>query len=203
MKDTPAHYLVLWAIMADKRLSAAAKCVATVLLLKYRNHKTGQCNPSFGELAKLVGRTRRPVIAAFGELRDLGWIDWTGTKGGTPSNTNNFQFYLEPKPVLSTAPVSSTAPVLNATPTGAVDSTQPVLRTAHEPSIEPSRTIAARRALKAKAGFKVHSDSKYADGWRRYWSSIGQPEPAYSQRDGCYLQPLPSLLPPRITESAA
>ena len=49
----PAHYLVLWAIMADKRLSAAAKCVATVLLLKYRNHKTGQCNPSFGELAKL------------------------------------------------------------------------------------------------------------------------------------------------------
>jgi hypothetical protein len=54
---TPAHYLVFWSIMSDAELSAAAKCVATVLLLQYRNHKTGQCNPSFGELAMCVGRT--------------------------------------------------------------------------------------------------------------------------------------------------
>ena len=143
------------------------------------------------------------MIAAFGELRELGWIDWTGTKGGTPSNTNNFQFFLELRPVLSTAPVLSAAPVLSTTLTGAVDSTQPVLRTAHEPSIEPSRTIQARRALKTSEGVRVHSDSPHADGWRRYWSSIGQPEPPYSQRDGFYLAPLPSLLPPDHAEKAA
>jgi hypothetical protein len=93
--------------------------------------------------------------------------------------------------------------VLNTTPTGAADSAQPVLRTAHEPSIEPSKTILARRALKAKEGVRVHSDSPYADGWRRYWVSIGQPEPAFSRRDGYYLAPLPSLLPPDRVESAA
>lgn len=202
MKDTPAQYLVLWAIMADKRLSAAAKCVATVLLLKYRNHKTGQCNPSFGELAKLVGRTRRPVIAAFGELRDLGWIDWTGTKGGSPSNTNNFSFFLEPLPVLSSAPVSPAAPVLNTTPTGAVDSTQPVLRTAHEPSMNHLNHRSAAR-LQGKEGVRVRHDSAHADRWRRYWVSIDQPEPAFSRRNGYYLKPLPSLDPPAITENAA
>ena len=59
MKHTPVQYFVLWAIMADEQLSASAKCIATVLLLKYRNHATNQCNPGFTALAKCVGRKRR------------------------------------------------------------------------------------------------------------------------------------------------
>ena len=102
-KKTPAHYLVLWAIMADERLSAAAKCVATVLLLQFRNHKTSVCNPSFTTIAHCVGRRRRSVIDAINELRELGWMDWEGTAGGRPTNTNNFQFFLKPRPVQQTA----------------------------------------------------------------------------------------------------
>jgi hypothetical protein len=73
---SPAHYLVLWAIMEDVRLSAAAKCVATVLILQFRNHKTSVCNPSFTTIGKCVGRKRRSVIDAINELKELGWMDW-------------------------------------------------------------------------------------------------------------------------------
>jgi hypothetical protein len=202
-KKTPAHYLVLWAIMADVRLSAAAKCVATVLLLQFRNHKTSVCNPSFTTIAQCVGRKRRSVIDAINELKDLGWMDWEGTAGGSPTNTNNFQFYLKPRPVQQTAPVQDTAPVQSSALTGAAERTQPVQYTAHEPSIEPSRTINGATRLKGQEGFRVHSDGPQADEWRRYWTSIGKPQPAYSQRDGYYLKPLPSPWPPQHAESAA
>jgi hypothetical protein len=111
MKDTPAQYLVLWAIMADEQLSASAKCVATMLLLKFRNHKTNQCNPGFATLAKCVGRKRRSVIDALSELKAAGWIRWEGTKGGSPANTNNFQFFLGPQPMQQTAPVQDSVSV--------------------------------------------------------------------------------------------
>jgi hypothetical protein len=198
---TPAHYLVLWAIMADERLSAATKCAATVLLLKYRNHKTGQCNPSFGKLAKLLGRERRSVIDALNQLKLFGWIDWQGTKGGSSTNTNNFQFYLTPRPVQESAPVQDTTPVQTTAQTGADFRTRPVQESAHEPSIEPSRTLSGAMRL-GKEGVRVHSDSPEADRYRRHWASIGQPEPAFSRRDGYYIQPLPPL-PSERAESAA
>jgi hypothetical protein len=188
--------------MADERLSAAAKCVATVLLLQFRNHKTSVCNPSFTTIAQCVGRKRRSVIDAINELKELGWMDWEGTAGGSPTNTNNFQFYLKPRPVQSAAPVQDTAPVQSSALTGAAERTQPVQYTAHEPSIEPSRTISGAQRLKGQEGFRVHSDSPNADAYRRYWVTTGQREPAYSQRDGFYLKPLPSLWPPQAAESA-
>lgn len=202
-EKTPAHYMVLWAVMADERLSAAAKCVATVLLLQFRNHKTSVCNPSFATIARCVGRKKRSVIDALNELKKLGWMDWEGTAGGSPRNTNNFQFYLTRQPVQSAAPVQDAAPVQSSAQTGAAERTQPVQSTAHELSIEPSRTLEARRALEGKEGFKVRTDSPNADAYRRYWVSIGQPEPPYSQRTGYYLKPLPAPWPPQQAESAA
>jgi Helix-turn-helix domain len=199
-KKTPAYYLVLWAIMADERLSAAAKCVATVLLLQFRNHKTSICNPSFTTIAQCVGRRRRSVIDAIKELKEPGWMDWEGTAGGRPTNTNNFQFFLKPRPVHQTALVQDTAPVQSSASTGAAERTQPVQYTAHEPSIEPSRTISGAMRLKSiKEGVRIHSDGPYADRCR---ASIGQPEPAFSKRDGYYIEPLPPL-PPEHAESAA
>jgi Helix-turn-helix domain len=193
--------------MEDETISAAAKCVVVVLLLKYRDHKTGQCNPGFTALAKCVGRKRRSVIDALNELKAAGWIGWDGTKGGSQTNTNNFKFFLTPKPVQWTAPVQSDAPVQSEASTGAVQRTQPVQSTAHDLSIEPSKNHTLRsgkgRFGTKTDGVRVHSDSSYADGWRRHWAAAGQAEPAYSQRDGYYLQPLPSLLPPKITECAA
>jgi DNA-binding transcriptional MocR family regulator len=188
MSAESAHYLVLWAIMADDRLSAPAKCVAVVLLLKYRNHKTGQCNPSYGSLAKQVGRERRSVIDALSQLRALGWIDWTGTKGGSPSNTNNFQFFLRPQPVQTSAPVQEMTPVQTLAQTDADFRSPPV----QESAPEPSKNHLEPRAH--EKGLKVKTDTPLADQYRRWWSATGQREPAYSQRTGYYLElflPLP------------
>ena len=41
--------------MADKKLSAPAKCAAAVLLLQFHNTRTGQCNPSYASIAKGMG----------------------------------------------------------------------------------------------------------------------------------------------------
>lgn len=137
------HHDILWAIMEDTRLSAAAKCVATVLLLKFRNHDTKVCNPSFGTIAKCVGRKRRSVIDAVNELRGFGWVCWTGTLGGSTENTNQFDFSL---PVQSAAPVQDTTPVQRSAATGAAERTIPVQYTAHELSIKPSKNQGGRRA---------------------------------------------------------
>lgn len=128
---------ILWGIMEDARLSAAAKCVATVLLLKFRNQDTKVCNPSFSTIAKCVGRKRRSVIDAVNELKEMGWVQWTGTLGGSTENTNQFGF--SPQPVQQTAPVQDTTPVQCSADTGAAERTAPVQYTAHEPSIKPSK----------------------------------------------------------------
>lgn len=193
-KEEAAHYQVLWSIMADPELSQAAKCCATVLLLKYRNHITGQCNPSYGELAKRVGRHRRKVIDSLNELKRSGWIRWAGTKGGTPANTNNFVFLLQPQPVPNTALVPNTAPVPKSTSTGAVNGTQPVPQTAHEPSKNHPEPI---EELPLKKGVSIRRDTPAGDAWLRHWRENGIPEPAYSRKTGYYLKPLPSLMPPK------
>jgi Helix-turn-helix domain len=167
-KETPAHYQILWAIMKDESLSAAAKCVATVLLLQFRNHKTSVCNPSFTSIANCVGRKRRSVIDAINELKEFGWMDWEGTAGGSPTNTNNFQFFLKPKPVQQTAPVQDTAPVQSNAPTGAAERTQPVQYTAHEPSIEPSRTIKPCRVAKATPTKSAYSEDFETNFWKPF-----------------------------------
>jgi hypothetical protein len=88
------RYKILWAIMQDPLLTAPSKCAATILLLKFANNRTRQCNPSFGAVAKKLGRHRRNVIAAVNELKARGWIEWSGTKGGSPTNTNAFVFMM-------------------------------------------------------------------------------------------------------------
>lgn len=193
-KEEAAHYQVLWSIMADPDLSQAAKCCATVLLLKYRNHITGQCNPSYGELAKRVGRHRRKVIDSLNELKQSGWIRWAGTKGGTPANTNNFVFLLHPQPVPNTALVTQMAPVPISTSTGAENGIQPVPQTAHEPSknhLEPIRDLTLKKSV------AVRRDTPAGDAWARYWRENGISEPAYSRKTNYYLKSLPSLMPPK------
>lgn len=140
------HHDILWAIMEDPRASAASKCVATVLLLKFRNHETRVCNPSFGTIAKCVGRKRRSVIDAVNELKGLGWVRWTGTLGGSTENTNQFDFSL---PVQSAAPVQDTTPVQCSAATGAAERTIPVQYTAHELSIKPSKNQSERARTRA------------------------------------------------------
>ena len=111
----------LEAAIADPDLSAAAKVVLVVLLLKFRNSKTGRCNPGTATIAKAVGRSRRAVVDTVAELRESGWLKTISTRGGSARNTNKFVFDLKQRePVSSTAPVSSTVPVQKKVQTSVV-----------------------------------------------------------------------------------
>ena len=103
----PQKYAFLWRLMADTALSPSAKVVATTLLLKFHNTKTGQCNPSIGALTKTTGLSRRTIFYAITELRDGGWITVESTGGGSPTHTNQYSFDFGG--VTSTAPPPVTA----------------------------------------------------------------------------------------------
>jgi hypothetical protein len=90
---TPAHYLILQAIMADTGLSFAAKSAATVMLLLFQNRKTGRCNPSYDAIAERMGGSRRTAIRAAAELVKAGYLSWQGTRGGA-KNTNRYVFRI-------------------------------------------------------------------------------------------------------------
>jgi hypothetical protein len=88
-------YELFNAIMADTTLTAVAKNVAAVLLITFRNNKTGLCNPSFETIAKRAGCSVRAAKQAAQAMKAAGWLDWTGTKGGGKGNTNHFRFILK------------------------------------------------------------------------------------------------------------
>jgi len=88
----PQKYAFLWRLMADAVISSPAKVVATTLLLKFHNTKTGRCNPSIGALTKTTGLSRRTIFYAVTELRNAGWIAVQSTGGGSPTHTNKFSF---------------------------------------------------------------------------------------------------------------
>jgi len=207
-KRTPAHYRLLWALMADDGLSAAAKCVAIVLLLQFLNHRTGQCNPSFATVADRVGRKRRAVIDAINELKGRGWLKWEGTAGGSSLNTNNFEFLFRDTGAADCTPTGAadgTGAVERTT--GAAERTRPVQYTAHEPSIEPSnnQSSAARCLVDEEGkqrGFTVKCESPSGQRWQRYWRENGLREAIRSTRTDCYLG-LPSIDPPNYSEAAA
>jgi Helix-turn-helix domain len=201
------HHDILWAIMKDSKISAAAKCAAVVLLLKYRNKATGLCNPSFDTVAKAMGRTRRPTIEALRELKSLGWLRWTGTAGGSSKNTNSFTFQ-SPEGVLWAAPVPSTTPVSSSVGRGAEDSAEGVLQTAHELSIEPSINSCADAprsegsALPAWARpagngkFFVRIESEGGDLIAQHCKETNQKLPMVSNREGAYI--VPYVWPPGL-----
>lgn len=207
-KRTPAHYRLLWALMADTGLSAAAKCVAVVLLLQFRNHHTGQCNPSFATIADRVGRKRRAVIDAINELKARGWLEWEGTAGGSSLNTNNFAFLFRKtgaEDCTRTGAADGTGAVERTT--SAAERTRPVQYTAHEPSIEPSTNqSSAGRCLVdeegKQRGFTVKCEGPSGRRWQRYWRDNGLPEAIRSTRTDSYLM-LPSEEPPMALEAAS
>jgi hypothetical protein len=113
-KQKPAQsardkFFYLYAAMADPDLSAVAKVVLVALVLKFRNNRTSQCNPSMATIAQAVGRDRRNVITAVAALRARGWLTVVSTKGGSARNTNKFVFDLKQRaPVMNSSPVAKT-----------------------------------------------------------------------------------------------
>lgn len=156
---------LLFAIVADRELSAAAKCAATVLLLKFLNTKTGRCDPSFATLAEQLGRSRRAIITAVAELEKAGWLAIDGSGGGGRGNTNQFGFKLDRmnnERVKQTSPVQPTSPVKQ--------NAERVKQTSHE----PTRTNSALRAeegeytpARAPDGAAL-AEATFAEFWRSY-----------------------------------
>ena len=206
-KSTPWHYKVLWAIMADPGLKAPSKCVATVLLLKYHNHKTGQCNPSYSTVGKLLGRDRRNVINAINDLRAGGWIEWMGTKGGSSSNTNAFKFKMNGPastgdevvtptgdelvtlPVTKSSPVMNSSPVMKSSMRGDELVTLPVTKSSHDLSIELSKNHKEScRVAKATPTKNEYSEDFETNFWKPFPRTpiMAKKEAwqAYPRRDG-------------------
>ena len=163
-KASRQKYDLLWAITADPELSSAAKLAAVVLLLKFRNHKTGQCNPSFGALAAMLGRTRRAVIPAVQELAARGWIRIESTGGGRKSNTNRVRF-------CSDEPSGEVKP---ASPVG-VKSTSPVKHTAgrvKSASHEPSRTTLPLGREEGEERVPVRAPDGAHESFSAFWNQF-------------------------------
>lgn len=81
MRPEPIQYLILWQIMADPTLTASTKAVATALLLKFRNRKTGQCNPSYQKIANVIAMSRDTVIDG-SEGAECRWLSFDPWKQG-------------------------------------------------------------------------------------------------------------------------
>src|SRR5688572_4618840 len=94
------------AAMADRDLSATANVVLFSLVLRFRNSKTGRCNPGMATIGKAVGRDRRNVARAVAELGAWGWLKVATTRGGSKLNTNKYSFDFKQRgPVINSSPV--------------------------------------------------------------------------------------------------
>jgi hypothetical protein len=186
-KSTPWHYKVLWGIMADPALQAPSKCAATVLLLKYHNHKTGKCNPSYSTIAKLLGRHQRNVINAINDLKAGGWIEWIGTKGGSAANTNAFKFKMKGQastsdevatpaedeignlPVTKSPPVMKSSRVTKSSMRGDEVVTLPVTKSPYDLSLELSKNHKEScRVAKATPTKKEYSEDFEINFWKPF-----------------------------------
>ncbi len=133
-KRTPKQkFDFYWRIMATTELSLAAKAVATALLLKFHNEKTGRCDPGASGIAKAVGISRRAVFNAITELKNAGWIAVKSIQGGGPNCTNRYSF--DCKRMKSTSPHDSEqdAPSTSAQDALVHEMTPDSAQNAHEP----------------------------------------------------------------------
>jgi len=135
-KLTPAQkYGFLWRLMADDALSPAAKCVATALLLKFRNAKTGRCNPGVPGIAKTAGISRRAVYYAIAELKDAGWITIESIGGGSARNSNRYSFDFKRMKSATPPTGANNAPLRGAKSARVQETTLRGANIAPEPSI--------------------------------------------------------------------
>jgi hypothetical protein len=133
-KRTPKQkFDFYWRLMAVTELSLPAKVVATALLLKFHNEKTGRCNPGAGSIAKTIGISRRMVFYGILELKNAGWISVESIKGGGSKCSNRYSFDFER--VQKSAPPNSAQDVpSNSAQDVLVRKTTPNgTRVAHEP----------------------------------------------------------------------
>lgn len=90
---------LLHKIMKDEKLSSGAKVVVVLLLTKFMNRDTRQCNPSVATLCTYTGRKRRTIFDALDELRAAGWL----SKNMNSSGRSSFYEFQTPSSARSEA----------------------------------------------------------------------------------------------------
>ncbi|MEQ8292501.1 MAG: helix-turn-helix domain-containing protein [Roseovarius sp.] len=68
-------------VRRDADLSATARLVAHVLALDFVNVRTMRCDPSYGEIARLIGTHEKTVSRAVSQLVETGWLTRAGGIG--------------------------------------------------------------------------------------------------------------------------
>ena len=181
--DASAKFEFAQRVLADSGLSSTAKCVVMVLLLKFHNRRTGQTNPSLGEIANHIGLSRRAVIPAIAELKQSGWVDIESTKGGSQRNTNRYKFdFSRMSPVSPTSPVTGEEDCTGEEDftRGAKKTSKGVKQTSHEPLKNPSspngeegggEEAARRRAPDGAPPYE--KKAAFAEFWRTWQRGHG------------------------------
>jgi hypothetical protein len=87
----------LMQLMADRKVPRTSKCVATVLLLKFIDVKTGECNPSGIEISRATSFASNTVYTALNDLKAAGWITIEGPerRGWASKRGNKYSFNFD------------------------------------------------------------------------------------------------------------
>lgn len=80
----------LESVRRDSSLSVTARLVAHVLALDFVNVRTMRCDPSYGEIADVIGKSSDTVKRAISELVEARWITRSGGIGR--SNFSSYGF---------------------------------------------------------------------------------------------------------------
>jgi hypothetical protein len=142
-------------VLANPELSPLAKVIFMLLLLKYRDGKTGRCDPSANTIGDLVRRHERIVRGAIDGLKAAGEIK-TLERKGTSSLYSFLRLDDREQPRLKTAGLG---PAVFVTPVR--------LKTAAKPSEENLLSLRERapQASKAKKGSRAKG-TRLPEDWQ-------------------------------------
>jgi hypothetical protein len=181
-------WLALQAVIADLAGKSPSAVVVAAKLLDCHNGKTGQCNPSYGTLARLTGLHKRTVMEAVATLEHASWytVERTSHKdakgSGLPSNDFHFNWSRVPSAKNSTTPSenSCTTLVKNSALGGGQNSTTP----SEEFCAPPSAVLATQNNERDRNSEIGNCESKrsgdrapmigFALWWQNYPRKVGK-----------------------------
>jgi hypothetical protein len=109
MADIQAKVDLICRLASDGKLSHAQFRVATVLLLHFHNTATGECYPSYRQLAAKAQVTKKAAIVATQVLKDMGIIYFAKNNGGRCCRNTYIVKRVSPVPPLRPERVSPVA----------------------------------------------------------------------------------------------
>jgi hypothetical protein len=140
-------------VLENAKFSPLAKVVFALLLLKYRNGKTGRCDPSANTIGALVGRHERIVRGAIDELEAAGEIR-TLERKGTSSLYSFLRFDDREQPRLKTA---GPGPAVFVTPVR--------LKTAAKPAEENLLSLRERAPQRLRTKASAQRGTRLPHDW--------------------------------------